>query len=338
VKVTVWGEGFLDVEALPEEKRPLNYADYVDEARRMYPDDLHAALAEGLRSELGPEATVRTAVLDDPGLGLDDWVIDDTDVLVWWSHVKHPMIDDATVERIWRRIVRDGMGLVMLHAGVESRIFRRLMGTSCGVSKLRQSDDWEAVWTISPGHPIARGVPPVFVIPTEEVYCEPFDIPTPDEIVFISSFRGGEVFRSGCCFKRGNGRIFYFRPGHESHPTYHLPEVKRVLANAATWAAEPLRPGAELWTIGDVPKATVAAHLVPEGWFRNLEHLRQFGPLSAGSARRGAGCDQRQEARASARDVRRTQRARCSVDLLRRVDRPALYSIPAQRRGGRECG
>jgi trehalose utilization protein len=268
VRITVWGEGFLDVEALPEQDRPVKYADYVDEARRIYPDDVHAALAAALRSELGPDARIRTAVLDDPELGLPDSVIADTDVLVWWSHVKHHLIGEQAVERVWRRIVRDGMGLVMLHAGTGSKLFRRLMGTSCGIGNLRQSDDWEAVWTISPQHPIAQGLPPVFVLPTEEVYCEYFDIPTPDEVVFLSTFRGGEVFRSGCCFRRGNGRIFYFRPGHESHPTYYHPQVKRVLANAVTWAAQPSPTRADIWNL-DEDKAATLAHLVPEGWFRS---------------------------------------------------------------------
>jgi trehalose utilization protein len=268
VNVTVWGEGFLDVEALPEEERPLNYMDYIDAAREIYPDDVHTALSALLVEELGPGAHIRTAILDDPELGLGETIIGDTDVLVWWSHVKHHMISQATVARIWRRIVADGMGLVMLHAGIESKIFRLLMGTSCGVASLRQSDDWEAVWTVSPSHPIAAGIPPVFTIPREEVYCEYFDIPQPDELVFVSTFRGGEVFRSGCCFQRGNGRIFYFRPGHESHPTYHQPEVRRVLANAVTWAYDRARPGADLWTVGGVDSDAVSAHLVREGWFR----------------------------------------------------------------------
>jgi trehalose utilization protein len=267
VKVTVWGEEFLDVESLPEEDRPVKYADYVDEARRIYPEDVHVALAEAIRSELGRDAEIRTSALSDPDLGVSERVLADTDVLVWWSHVKHQVIDESAVERIWRRIVRDGMGLVMLHAGTGSKIFKRLMGTSCGVGNLRQSDDWEAVWTVSPRHPIADGLPPVFVIPTEEVYCEYFDIPVPDELVFLSTFRGGEVFRSGCCFRRGNGRIFYFRPGHESHPTYYHPQVKRVLANAVRWAGEGSQPKVDLWNI-DGDKAATLAHLVPDGWFR----------------------------------------------------------------------
>jgi trehalose utilization protein len=267
VRVTVWGEEFLDVLSLPDEDHPVKYADYVDVARRIYPDDVHVAVADALRSELSSNAEIRTSALGDPDLGLSDSLLADTDVLVWWSHVKHHVIEDSAVERIWRRVVRDGMGLVVLHAGTGSKIFKRLMGSSCGVGSLRQSDDWEAVWTISPRHPIARGLPPVFVIPTEEVYSEYFDIPTPDEVVFLSTFRGGEVFRSGCCFTRGNGRIFYFRPGHESHPTYYDPQVKRVLANAVTWAAEAACPKVDLWNIGGDSSATLA-HLLPEGWFR----------------------------------------------------------------------
>jgi trehalose utilization protein len=267
VNVTVWGEGFLDVAGLPEDQRPLYYADYVDDARRLYPDDVHEAVADGLRAELGASVAVRTAVLADPGHGLGDDVLDSTDVLVWWGHVKQHLVPDEVVDRVWRRIVRDGMGLVVLHASSDSKIFKRLMGTSCGVGSLRQSDDWEAVWTVSPRHPIARGVPQVFVIPSEEMYCEYFDIPTPDDVVFVSTFRGGEVFRSGCCFTRGNGRIFYFRPGHESHPTYHQAEVKRVLANAVAWATRDAEPLADIWTAGHVTEDVVAAHVVDEGWF-----------------------------------------------------------------------
>jgi trehalose utilization protein len=268
LRVTVWGEEFLDVAALPEEDRPVKYADYVDKARQIYPRDVHVAVADALRCELGSGAEITTASLTDPDLGLSHSVLAETDVLVWWSHVKHHMVDDSTVEQLWRRVVRDGMGLVVLHAGTGSKIFKRLMGSSCGVGNLRQSDDWEAVWTISPTHPITAGLPPVFVIPTEEVYSEYFDIPTPDEVVFLSTFRGGEVFRSGCCFVRGNGRVFYFRPGHESHPTYYHPEVRRVLANAVTWAAEPLRSSADLWNIGGDKRSATLAHLVREGWFR----------------------------------------------------------------------
>jgi trehalose utilization protein len=179
--------------------------------------------------------------------------------------VKEHLVPEEAVERVWRRVVEGGMGLVALHSGADSRVFRRLMGTSCRTGGWRQSDDWEAIWTVSPGHPIAEGLPPVFVIPTEEVWCEHFDVPHPDQLVFVSTFRGGEVFRSGCCYERGRGRVFYFRPGHESHPTYHLPEVHQVLANSVGWAGRrspaPDRP--HLY-----PGVDARTHELAEGWFR----------------------------------------------------------------------
>jgi trehalose utilization protein len=268
MRVTVWGEGFLDVAALGDDPGPLNYAGYVEEARRIYPDDVHEALAGALREQLGDDAAVRTATLDDPGLGLGEDVLGQTDVLLWWSHVKHHLVPDEAVDRLWQR-VRDGMGLIVLHAGMESRIFRRLMGTSCLASGWRQSDDWEAVWTVAPSHPIADGVPRVFTIPHEEAYAEFFDIPTPDELVFVSAFRGGEVFRSGVCFTRGNGRIFYFRPGHESYPTYHVPEVRRVLANATRWAARSAEPATNLRPIDAQDPDGARRMEMHEGWIRD---------------------------------------------------------------------
>jgi trehalose utilization protein len=69
------------------------------------------------------------------------------------------------------------------------------------------------------------------------MYGEFFDVPPPETLVFVSWFTGGEVFRSGATYSRGRGRIFYFRPGHETYPTYHNGAVHRVLVNAARWAA-----------------------------------------------------------------------------------------------------
>jgi trehalose utilization protein len=151
------------------------------------------------------------------------------------------------------------MGLVVLHSGHYSKIFRRLMGTTCSL-RWREADDREVVWTVSPAHPIAAGLPAAFILPAEEMYGEFFDLPQPDELVFISSFTGGEVFRSGCCFHRGWGRIFYFRPGHETYPTYHQPEVRRVIANGVLWArgAGRLRP------------TTYTADNAPSGWYEHL--------------------------------------------------------------------
>jgi len=203
--------------------------------REVYPDGIHGAIAAGLR-EAG--FSVGTATLDEPDHGLTDAVLGSTDVLTWWGHAAHPEVDDAVVERVYQRVL-DGMGLIVLHSGHFSKIFRRLMGTSCDL-KWREAGERERVWVVDPSHPITEGLGESFLIEQEEMYGECFDVPAPDRLVLVSWFQGGEVFRSGCCYERGRGRIFYFRPGHESHPTYFHPDVRRVIANAARWAAQPV--------------------------------------------------------------------------------------------------
>ena len=200
----------------------------------VYPDGIHAAVADGLR-EAGFD--VRTATLDEPGQGLTDEILGATDVLTWWGHAAHAEVEDALVERIQRRVL-DGMGLLVLHSGHHSKIFRRLMGTTCDL-KWREAGERERIWVVDPSHPIAEGLGDSFLLEQEEMYGEPFDIPAPDRLVLVGWFQGGEIFRSGCCYRRGRGRVFYFQPGHETHPTYFNPDVRRVLANAVRWAAQP---------------------------------------------------------------------------------------------------
>jgi trehalose utilization protein len=219
-RVTVWGEHRQERTDPP--------------VRAVYPDGIHAVIAEGLR-DFGFD--VRTATLDEPDQGLSDAVLAETDVLTWWGHVAHAEVDDAIVDRVQRRVL-DGMGLIVLHSGHHSKIFRRLMGTSCDLN-WREAGEPERIWVVDPAHPIAEGLGEGFTIDAEEMYGEPFDVPAPDRLVLISWFAGGEVFRSGCCYERGRGRIFYFRPGHETHPTYTHPGVRRVISNAARWAAGP---------------------------------------------------------------------------------------------------
>ncbi|YCK37547.1 ThuA domain-containing protein [Actinomadura sp. ATCC 39365] len=188
---------------------------------------------------------VRTATLQDPEHGLDAATLAGTDVLTWWGHAAHEEVDDEVVARVCERVWA-GMGLLVLHSGHYSKVFRALMGTTCTVN-WRDTADRELVWTVEPAHPIAAGVPQPLVIPEQETYGEPFGVPAPDELVFVSSFSGGEVFRSGCCYRRGKGRVFYFSPGDQNYPVFHQPGVRRILANAVVWAApaegagEPLR-------------------------------------------------------------------------------------------------
>ena len=199
----------------------------------IYPRGMHATIAEGVR-ELLAGSSVTTATLQEPEHGLTEERLAATDVLVWWGHMAHDQVNDKVVDRVQKRVL-EGMGLVVLHSGHYSKIFKRLLGTTCSLT-WREADERERLWVCNPGHPIARGIDKYFELPQEEMYGEPFAIPAPDEQVFISWFEGGEVFRSGCCWTRGNGKIFYFRPGHETYPTYHDKNVRRVIANAVDWA------------------------------------------------------------------------------------------------------
>ncbi|WP_369052729.1 ThuA domain-containing protein [Kineococcus terrestris] len=220
IRVTVWGEN------RHEQLEP--------EVAQRYPDGMHGAVAQGVEENLGDRVVVRTATLDDPEHGLSEEVLRGTDVLTWWGHAAHAEVSDEVVERVHRHVL-EGMGLIVLHSGHWSKVFTKLMGTTCTL-RWRAEHDRELVWTVDPTHPIARGVPHPLVIEEDEMYGEFFDVPTPDELVFISSFSGGEVFRSGCTWRRGFGKVFYFRPGDQEYPTYFHADVRRVIANAVEWA------------------------------------------------------------------------------------------------------
>ena len=183
---------------------------------------------------------IRTPTLDEPEHGLTQEVLDNTDVLTWWGHMAHHEVSDEVVDRVQERVL-NGMGLIVLHSGHLSKIFRRLMGTGC-MLKWREADEKERIWVVDPSHPICDGLPEYIEIEEAEMYGEHFDIPPPDTLVFISWFEGGEVFRSGCCYQRGQGKIFYFRPGHETYPMYHRPIIQKVIANGINWAAPVSNP------------------------------------------------------------------------------------------------
>ncbi len=212
------------------------YNEYVhereDEAiREVYPEGIHMTLKQQLEDE---EITVRTVTLDDLPDGLSDEVLAETDVLIWWGHIRHREVPDEVALRVQQAVLK-GMGAIFLHSAHHSKPFRLLMGTSCNLT-WREDGDSELVWVINPAHPIAQGIGRFIKLEHEEAYGEPFTVPEPDELVFIGTYDGGEVFRSGCCYRKENGRVFYFQPGHESYRTYHHPDVIRVLKNAIHWA------------------------------------------------------------------------------------------------------
>ncbi len=219
IRVTVWNE--------------YRHERQNEEVGAIYPEGIHGAIAGYLRGREGME--VRTATLDEPEHGLTEEALRDTDVLIWWGHRAHGEVRDDIVERVYERVL-DGMGLIVLHSGHASKIFQKLCGTDSHLLKWRVAGEKERLWVVNPSHPIVEGLPEHVEIPHEEMYGEFFRIPTPDELVFISWFAGGEVFRSGCCWNRGKGKLFYFRPGHETFPVYHQPEIQKILGNAVRWA------------------------------------------------------------------------------------------------------
>ncbi len=225
-----------------------------DAVRAVYPDGIHEALRQGLASQL-PSAQFSTATLAQPEHGLSEAVLQSTDVLLWWGHLAHHKVSNDVAARVVAR-VQQGMGLIVLHSAHLSKPFVTLMGTTCNL-RWREADDRELVWTVNANHPIVRGVEQPIQIERHEMYGELFDIPAPDDLVFISSFSGGEVFRSGCCFNRGKGRIFYFSPGHETYPIYYQPQILKVIANAVQWVHT-----SELSSI-----ETSRSPNAPTGWF-----------------------------------------------------------------------
>jgi len=254
IRVTVWGENV-------HEQRDAS-------VKEIYPDGMHTAIANGIRANLGDRVVVRTATLQEPEHGLTEEVLAETDVLTWWGHAAHGEVADEVVDRVHREVLA-GMGILVLHSGHLSKIFRRLMGTTC-VLDWRSADDRELVWTVAPHHPITQGVPNPIIIPKQEMYGVYFDIPAPDELIFISSFSGGEVFRSGCTYRRGHGKVFYFSPGDQEYPVYHHPDVLKVISNGVLWAA----PTGER----SLPKVSRR----PTGWYETGETLSAADPRLTG--------------------------------------------------------
>ncbi len=223
IRVTVWNE------YVHEKKEPA--------IAEVYPNGIHAAIADFLGKE--EDITVRTATLDDENSGITKEVLDNTDVLIWWGHIAHHKVPDEIAYMV-RDAVLEGMGFICLHSAHHAKPFRYLLGTSCNLT-WRESDDEETLWVIEPSHPITRGIDRYFKLPAEETYGEPFVIPTPDKLLLIGNYSGGEVFRSGCLYERGNGKIFYFQPGHESYPTFYVPEVQTIIKNAVRFVTPAYR-------------------------------------------------------------------------------------------------
>lgn len=229
--------------------------------KEVYPHSINGAVAEAL-NELGNGLVeARTANLDQPEQGITEEALRQTDVLFWWGHARHGQVSEETASRVRQHVYERGMGLVALHSAHYSKPFQRVLqcsGHLKGGWRDTQPADTEEIRVCAPRHPIAEGISD-FTLPREEMYGAPFDVPPSLCLVFQSYFPlGGEYFPCGICWTvgtgktegftsgpgggvgegQGIGRVFYFRPGHETFPTYFDPNVRRVLYNAALWAGK----------------------------------------------------------------------------------------------------
>ena len=200
----------------------------------LYPNGLHATIKEQLEKIAPGEYEITLASLDMPEHGLTDEVLNNTDVLIWWGHCRHSLVDDAIAAKVVDHVHR-GMGFIALHSAHLSKPFVKLMGTPCTL-RWRCANEKGRMWKIDRTHPITRGIPDSFELESEEMYGEPFLVPKPDDLLWVTWYEGGEIFRSGCTYTRGNGNIFYFQPGHEDCPSYYNPYVIQIIKNAIDWA------------------------------------------------------------------------------------------------------
>lgn len=277
--------------AAPRPVRVLVWDEQQPEQKRAYGDRF---LGETIAAHLStlPGITAKNVSLGSPAQGLDEATLNETDVIIWWGHVKHPFVTDENVERVVARVREGRVGFIALHSAHWARPFVRLMQERAKDDALLQIPAGEratakfeyfnenplgkvprrdaprtpslvqegGVWkltlpgcifpafrgdgapshltTLLPDHPISAGLPRNWDIQQTEMYDEPFHVPKPDEVVFEERWDKGELFRSGCVWKVGKGRVFYFRPGHETFPVFKQAEPLRVMENAVRWLAQ----------------------------------------------------------------------------------------------------
>ncbi len=220
-----------------------------EKVKGVYPKGIHGAIADFLATD---DIEVKCTTLENDECNITKEMLDQTDVLIWWGHLKHNLVSDE-VTALVRDAVLSGMGVIFLHSAHHSKPMKALLGTSTNLC-WRESDDSEILWVVEPSHPITRGIDRCFKLEAEETYGEPFVIPTPDKLLLLANFSGGEVFRAGCLFERGNGKIFYFQPGHETYPTYYDKNVQTVIKNAVRYLAPTYRefiPGTHVRKLTD---------------------------------------------------------------------------------------
>jgi trehalose utilization protein len=206
--------------------------------KKVYPNDINTAIAEGLKELQGWEVVV--ANLSDPDQGLPDKVLNRADVLIWWGHQKHDQVKNELVDKIVKRVKEDGMGFISLHSSHFAKPNKKLMGTACSWGAYVGDSITLKVTVKSPEHPIAKDVKE-FTLEHSERYSDPYAVPKPKAVVFegVATLKNGgtDPSQQGLTWEIGKGKVFYFQAGHETNPVFFDPNIRKIIANAVQWAA-----------------------------------------------------------------------------------------------------
>lgn len=269
--------------------RVLVWDERGDAQKEGYENFLGNCIADQLRQN--PMFVVTSATLDDAEQGISEKTLDNTDVLLWWGHIRHQEISIEKGENIVTRIDAGKLSFIGLHSAHWSTPFVECMNEitrrrtfadksikkedvqfirpeirksvplpterispytdfqkfpdgskklevhlpTCVFPGVRNDGKPSTITVLQKTHPIVKGLPAKLSLPHTEMYNEPFHIPAPDELIFEECWEGGEWFRSGCLWQLGKGKVFYFRPGHETYPIFKEKWVMQLLTNAITW-------------------------------------------------------------------------------------------------------
>jgi trehalose utilization protein len=223
-KVVVWSEGTANVD---------------DNSKKVYPNDINTAIAEGLKPLEAKGWQIVKAGLNDPSQGITDELLNSTDVLIWWGHKRHGEVKNELVDKIEKRVKDQGMGFIATHSSHFAKPYKRLMGTACSWGEYVCDGTSVEVIVKDPNHPICKGVKS-FKLPLIERYGEPFAVPPTESLpldgVYTKPDGSKAQGRMGLCWTVGKGKVFYFTPGHETYDDYYRAEVRQIFINAVEWA------------------------------------------------------------------------------------------------------
>lgn len=284
--------GSLLASAQAKKIRVLVWDETGDAQKEAYENYLGKCIADQLSKNAA--FSVSSATLNDKQQGIGTEVLNNTDVLIWWGHIRHGEISTAKGQEIVQRIATGNLSFIGLHSAHWSVPFieamnevtrRRIFADSslkkedvtfiapevrkslpkredrlapytdirkfpdgskklevhlpnCCFPDVRNDGKPSTIRVQKKEHPIVKGLSPVLRLQQTEMYNEPFHVPEPDQLILEECWEGGEWFRSGMLWNLGKGKVFYFRPGHETYPIFKEKWVMQLLTNAVQWLGQ----------------------------------------------------------------------------------------------------